>query len=81
MWTSRKYLGKHNIPSEESEPQKTELLICPECLMGELEIDDGVGTCLNCGNKLDIEDFYTEADAQISTNMLGQRVVTYTVIC
>ena len=81
MWKSRKYLGKHEMLSENSEPMATTLLICPTCLMGQIDVSEGVGTCIDCGTKLDLEDFQTEADAQISTNALGQTVVTYTVLC
>lgn len=81
MWVSRKYLGKHTMQTENSEPTATTLLICPTCLLGEIDVSDNIGTCLDCGTKLDLEDFKTEADAQTSTNALGQTVVTYTVLC
>ena len=82
MWTSRKYIGKpisiKNL--SESEPFQTKICICPNCLHGEIEVSGHKAICLNCGEKLDLEDFFADADGVVTVNAFGQVEITYTLL-
>ena len=81
MWKSRKFIGEHDLPEKEEDPIATNLIVCPECLLGDIIIQDNMGTCSNCGNHMEIEYYYTEDDLTVTTNALGQKMLVYSVLC